>query len=110
MKLERLAFKWAITDKFWDYLIASQFTVYTDNNPLKYIMNTAKLKGVEQKWVVDLGHFNFEIRYRPGNENANPDALSRHPHQDSDDEKTSEEMDFEEVAGILCVTVITEDL
>jgi len=32
-KLELLALKWAITEKFQDYLISSSFTVLTDNNP-----------------------------------------------------------------------------
>lgn len=44
-KLEFLALKWAITDKFRDYLYyAPTFTVYSDNNPLTYILSTAKLK------------------------------------------------------------------
>ena len=36
-KLESLALKWAICDKFRDYLIGSKFTVLTDNNPLMYV-------------------------------------------------------------------------
>ena len=32
MKL--LALKWAVTEKFRDYLLGSRFVVYTDNNPL----------------------------------------------------------------------------
>ena len=42
-KLEVLALKWAITDKFHEYLYGSQFQVYTDNNPLTYVLTTAKL-------------------------------------------------------------------
>jgi hypothetical protein len=42
MKLEMLALKWAVTEKFRDYLIGSKFIVYTDNNPLCYLQ-TAKL-------------------------------------------------------------------
>ena len=34
MKLELLALKWAVTEKFNPYLIGSHFTVYTENNPL----------------------------------------------------------------------------
>lgn len=46
-KLEFLALKWAICDKFRDYLYyAPTFTVYTDNNPLTYILSTAKLNAV----------------------------------------------------------------
>ena len=32
--LEFLALKWAITDRFHEYLYGGQFDVYTDNNPL----------------------------------------------------------------------------
>ena len=76
MKLELLALKWAVTDKFRSYLIGNEFTVYTDNNPLKYLQS-AKLGAVEQRWVSQLASFNFRVQYRPGKENANADALSR---------------------------------
>ena len=33
-KLELLALKWSVCEKFRDYLIGSKFTVLTDNNPL----------------------------------------------------------------------------
>ena len=36
-KLEFLALKWAVTDRFHKYLHGGQFDVYTDNNPLTYI-------------------------------------------------------------------------
>ena len=42
-KLEFLALKWAITDKFHEYLYGSQFQVYTDDNPLTYVLSTAKV-------------------------------------------------------------------
>ena len=42
-KLEFLTLKWAITDKFHEYLYGSQFQVYMDNNPLTYVLTTAKL-------------------------------------------------------------------
>ena len=32
-KLEFFTLKWAITDKFHEYLYSSEFQVYTDNNP-----------------------------------------------------------------------------
>lgn len=58
MKLELLALKWAITEKFRSYLMGSTFTVYTDNNPLVYL-KSAKLGAVEQRWAAQLGLFNF---------------------------------------------------
>ena len=39
-KLELLALKWAVTEKFRDYLLALKFTVYTDNNPLAYVQTS----------------------------------------------------------------------
>lgn len=40
---EFLALKWAVVDKFHNYLYREQFTVRTDNNPLTYFLTTAKL-------------------------------------------------------------------
>ena len=36
-KLELLALKWSVCEKFRNYLIGSKFTVLTDNNPLTYV-------------------------------------------------------------------------
>ena len=33
-KIELMALKWSVCDKFKDYLLGSKFTVFTDNNPL----------------------------------------------------------------------------
>lgn len=79
-KLEFLALKWAMCEKFWDYLYyAPHFTVYTDNNPLTYVMSTAKLNAVGHRWVGELSDFRFDIKYRPGKSNADVDTLSRLP-------------------------------
>jgi hypothetical protein len=88
MKLEMLALKWAVTDKFRSYLLGSNFTVYTDNNPLKYLQ-TAKLGAVEQRWASQLASFKFDIVYRSRKSNANADALSRLPHHDCPDKLSS---------------------
>jgi hypothetical protein len=42
-KLELLSLKWALTEKFQDNLYGKRFTVITDNNPLTYVLTTAKL-------------------------------------------------------------------
>ena len=39
-KIELMALKWSICDKFKDYLLGSKFTVFTDNNPLCYIKSS----------------------------------------------------------------------
>ena len=80
-KLEFLALKWAVTQRFSDYLIYGrhQFTVFTDNNPLTYILTTAKLNAIGLRWVNELSNYNFNIKYRRGKENIDADYLSRRP-------------------------------
>ena len=79
-KLEFLALKWAVTERFSDYLgHGSQFTVYTDNNPLTYVMTTAKLNATGMRWVTELADYDFVIKYRPGKNNNDADGLSRNP-------------------------------
>ena len=78
-KLEFLALKWAITDKFREYLYGpnSFFEVYTDNNPLTYVLTSAKLDATTQRWVAALASYNFDIFYRSGKHNVDADSLSR---------------------------------
>ena len=76
-KLEFLALKWAVTDKFKDYLYGTEFLVKTDNNPLTYILSTAKLDATGHRWLAELSAYNFSIEYCPGKNNTDADALSR---------------------------------
>ena len=76
-KLEFLALKWAVSDKFHDYLYGAKFTVKTDNNPLTYVLTTAKLDALGHRWVAALSGYNFDIVYRSGAQNRDADALSR---------------------------------
>ena len=77
-KLEFLALKWAICEKFHEYLYGSTpFEVYTDNNPLTYVLTTAKLDACGQRWVAKLANYNFTIQYRSGQSNVEADAHSR---------------------------------
>ncbi|KAL0157401.1 hypothetical protein M9458_048647, partial [Cirrhinus mrigala] len=71
--------KWAICDKFSHWLRGHRFTVWTDNNPLKYILTKPKLDASEQRWVAKLAPFEFDIQYIPGPKNMVADALSREP-------------------------------
>lgn len=76
MKLEFLTLKWAMTEKFREYLLGQKCVVFTDNNPLSYL-TSAKLGAMEQRWAAQLASFDFEIKYRSGRSNRNADALSR---------------------------------
>lgn len=66
-KLEFLALKWSITEKFSDYLIATKFTVFTDSNPLMHVLTTAKFNATGQRWIAALSDYDFDIIYHPGN-------------------------------------------
>uniref|UniRef100_A0A3B1IUI3 Gypsy retrotransposon integrase-like protein 1 n=3 Tax=Astyanax mexicanus TaxID=7994 RepID=A0A3B1IUI3_ASTMX len=81
-QLEFLALKWAIVDKFHDYLYGVHFTVRTDNNPLTYVLTTAKLNATGQRWLAALSTYDFGIQYRPGRENIDADLLSRNATDD----------------------------
>lgn len=79
MKLEFLALKWALTEKFREYLLGHKCVAYMDNNPLSHL-SSAKLAATEQRWAAQLAAFDFEIKYQSGRNNKNADALShQHP-------------------------------
>ncbi|KAK3571158.1 hypothetical protein QTP86_003667 [Hemibagrus guttatus] len=73
-QLEFLALKWA---KFHEYLYGARFTVCTDNNPLTYVLSTAKLSAVGHRWLAALSTYEFDIQYWPGQHNIDADLLSR---------------------------------
>ena len=76
-KLEFLALKWAVMDKFHDYLYGAKFEVVTDNNPLTYVLTSAKLDATGHRWVAALANYNFSLHYRSGKLNKDADSLSR---------------------------------
>jgi len=81
-KQEFLALKWAVTSKFHDYLYGTSFVVFTDNNPMTYVLEKAKLDATGHRWVAALGVYDFTIKYRTGKSNADADGLSRMPQVD----------------------------
>ena len=78
-KREFLALKWAITDKFFDYLYGARFVVWTDSNPLTYVLTSAKLDATGHRWLAKLSSFDFSIKYKAGKTNTDADSLSRLP-------------------------------
>ena len=121
-KLELLVLKWAVTEKFRDYLLGLQFQVYTDNNLLAYVMES-KLGASQIRWLSELALFDFVIKYQTGRSNRAADALSHCPFNPScDDSFTESEADSDECEVIsyssvceavdLCLnsTKIPEDL
>ena len=80
-KLEFLALKWSVTERFHEYLYGGHFELYNKqhNNPLTYILTTAKLNTTGQGWVASLANYNFKIFYKSGKLIVDADALSLIP-------------------------------
>ena len=51
--------------------------MFTDYNPLTYILSTTKLDAMGHRWVASLGPYNFTLHYKPSKLNCDADALSR---------------------------------
>ena len=85
-KIELMALKWSVCDKFKDYLLGSKFTVFTDNNPLCYI-KSSKLGAAQIHWLSELALYDFDIVYCTGKSNLVADALSRRPEVEEETEK-----------------------
>ena len=110
-KLELMALKWSVCDKFKDYLLGSRFTVYTDNNPLVYV-KTSKLGAAQIRWLSELALNDFDIIYRTGRTNHVADALSQRPKDpnSSDESSDSDSEDYETISyGTVC-TLLNQQL
>ena len=75
-KLEFLAPKLAITNRFHKYLHVGTFDVLTNDIPSMYNLIWAKLGAVNQCWITSLANYNFEIHYKTGNSDVEADVLS----------------------------------
>ena len=101
-KLEFLALKWAITEKFHDYLYGATFSVVRDNNPLTYDFTTAKLDATCQRWLAKLSNYSCTIIYRSGRQNLDADGLSRIP------ETETSVLVFPDVLQAVCNSLFVE--
>ena len=98
-KIELLALKWSVCEKFKDYLLGSKFMVYTDNNPLVYV-KTSKLGAAQIRWLSELALYDFDIVYHTGKSNLVADALSQWLESPSSNNRGGEEDSDEEWEAI----------
>ena len=56
-----------------------EFTVFSDNKPLSYAMNSTKLNATDIRWVAELADYTFKVRYHPGKASQDCDYLSCYP-------------------------------
>jgi hypothetical protein len=55
---------WAIIH-FRPYLYDTKFTLYTDHQPIKWLMTNDKLAGKLAHWVLILQEYEFKVIHRP---------------------------------------------
>ena len=75
-KLEFLTLKWSMTEHFKEYLTYAPFVVWTDNNPLTYVLTMPNLDATGNQWVGALASFQFKLEYQKGADNGAVDVLS----------------------------------
>jgi len=62
---------------FQPYLYGRKFTIHTDHNAVRWLMNIREPTGRLARWALLLQQYDFEISHRSGKSNGNADALSR---------------------------------
>ena len=63
--------------KWEQYLLGSHFIIKTNQKSLKCLLHQKVSTPFQQFWLSKLMCFDYEIQYKPGQENAVVDALSR---------------------------------
>ena len=65
--------------KWHYYLVGRHFTIRTDHQPLRYLMQQKVSTPSQHVWLAQLMAYDFDIVYKKGSENGVADALSRVP-------------------------------
>ena len=83
-------------EKLRHYLLGSNSTVYTNNNPLIYVQGS-NLGMAQIQWFSELALFDFDIKYRCGKSNQAADALSHCPKANNDNSTNSDSEEHETI-------------
>ena len=67
--------------KWRHYLTGRHFTIITDQKSVSFMFDSNKMGKIKNekimRWRIELSCYSYDIRYRPGSQNASADALSR---------------------------------
>uniref|UniRef100_A0A1X7T1B7 Reverse transcriptase RNase H-like domain-containing protein n=1 Tax=Amphimedon queenslandica TaxID=400682 RepID=A0A1X7T1B7_AMPQE len=68
--------------KFHDYIDGCKFIIYSDHNPLQYLLNQSKhiaqlSSSWIQQWAIALSAYNYIIKHKPGSQLSHASALNR---------------------------------
>jgi len=75
-ELECLAIVYGIK-QFRPYLYGRKFTILSDHRPLAWLFNLKDPLSKLARWRIQLEQYDYVIKYKPGIQNGNVDALSR---------------------------------
>ncbi|GMJ13949.1 hypothetical protein HRI_005064100 [Hibiscus trionum] len=65
--------------KWSAYLVGRHFKIKTDHQSLKFLAENQAVTTTQQKWVVKMLGYDYEVVYRKGSSNIVADVLSRKP-------------------------------
>ena len=75
---------WAIAH-FWPYFYGQRFTLVTNHQLLRWLMELDKLTSKLARWALLLQEYEFEVVHRVGITNLDADGLSRNPSLSNED-------------------------
>jgi len=81
---ECLVVVWAVIH-FRPYLYGANFTLYTNHQPIKWLMTNDKLTGNLVRWALILEEYEFKVIHRLGITHQNANTMSQRPLTTSED-------------------------
>jgi len=75
---------WAVIH-FRPYLYGTNFTLYIDHHPIKWLMSNNKLTSKLARWALILQEYEFKVIHQHGITHLNADTMSRRPLTTSED-------------------------
>ncbi len=95
---ECLVTVWAVIH-FRPYLYGTNFTLYIDHQPIKWLMTNDKLTGKLARWALIFQEYEFKVIHRPSITHQNTDTMSWRPFITSEDFSEARQ-DFDQIPTV----------